>query len=112
MRLGKSNSKLILNSILHTITFEAEGFRYEFYAGSKMTDIYSISEYDNGYFVIQTNLGEEYIDLLGAMELCGYKKSEIQRSERILSKIQKSDIEIEKKQMKFVTGLKGKYFDR
>lgn len=45
------------------IAFEAEQCYMKFLVPKKLTSINEIISYDDGYLVIDTNYGEEYIDL-------------------------------------------------
>jgi len=45
------------------ITFESERFFLKFVIPKQLNYIKRIVKHDNGYFVLDTNYGEEYIDL-------------------------------------------------
>ena len=45
------------------MAFESEQTFLKFLVSKRLTAINAIKEYDNGYVVIDTNYGEDYIDL-------------------------------------------------
>ena len=45
------------------MAFESEQAFLKFLVPKKLTTVNAIKEYDNGYVVIDTNYGEDYIDL-------------------------------------------------
>ena len=57
------------------ITFACKGLNLSFSVSPNISTIYSLDEVSDGYMVIQTNIGEEYIDLLGMLELDRYSES-------------------------------------
>ena len=50
------------------MAFESEQFFFKFLVTKKLTSINKIKTYDNGYLVMDTNYGEEYVDLNAAAE--------------------------------------------
>lgn len=54
--------------------------------------ISEISDYDNGFITIQTNYGEEYIDLLELMEHSGFSNKYRAGAARLLEQISLADI--------------------
>lgn len=86
---------LKLDTINHMITFKCPNLSISFAIAPRMSTISSIDEVDNGYMVIQTNYGEEYIDLLGWLELDNYDKSFIDKAEGLLKDITLGDIVLE-----------------
>ena len=75
---------LKLDKLNNLITFNYKYLNLSFATSPNISDIYSIDEVDNGYMVIQTNQGEEYIDLLGMLALDRYDKRFVNRAEQIL----------------------------
>lgn len=55
--------------------------------------ISEISDYDNGFITIQTNCGEEYIDLLELMEHSGFSDRYRTRATHLLEQISLADIQ-------------------
>lgn len=54
--------------------------------------ISEISDYDKGFITIQTNYGEEYIDLLELMEHSGFSDKYMAGAARLLEQISLADI--------------------
>lgn len=54
--------------------------------------ISEISDYDNGFITIQTNYGEEYIDLMELMEHSGFSDKYIDRAAQLIEQISLADI--------------------
>ena len=48
----------------HFMVFETEQIFLKFCVPKKLTTIYEIQSYDSGYMVVDTNYGEEYVDLV------------------------------------------------
>lgn len=57
------------------MAIESEQAFLKFLVPKKLTAINAIKEYDNGYVVIDTNYGEDYIDLNSIVEEIGLKLS-------------------------------------
>ena len=53
------------------MAFESEQAFIKFLVSKKLTAINAIKEYDNGYVVIDTNYGEDYIDLSAIVDEIG-----------------------------------------
>ena len=53
------------------MAFESEQAFLKFLVPKKLTTINAIKEYDNGYVVIDTNYGEDYIDLNAIVDEIG-----------------------------------------
>lgn len=59
-----------------------------------LTNVLKIKDYDTGWFCLDTNYGEEYLDFLGALETDNFPKELIKKFECILRKINIKDIEL------------------
>lgn len=59
-----------------------------------LTNILRIKDYDTGWFCLDTNYGEEYLDFLGALEADNFPKELIKKFEGILCNIDIEDIEL------------------
>lgn len=76
------------------VSFRCKGLNLSFTISPMIHTIYSIDEYDLGYMVIQTNVGEEYIDLLGMLEMDNCVESFYNFASSILSNISLKDIKL------------------
>lgn len=57
-----------------------------------LTEVLEIKDYENGWFSLETNYGEDYVDFLGAMETEKYPSGIIKQFERLFGDLNKKDI--------------------
>jgi hypothetical protein len=55
------------------MVFESAQNFIKFLVPKKLTALYKIKEYDDGYLVVDTNYGEEYIDLKAIADEIGVR---------------------------------------
>lgn len=87
-------AKLVLDNLNHIITFKSKSLNISYGCSPLILNITSIDEYDCGYMVIYTNVGEEYIDLLGMLEVDRYDLGFVKEAKKILGRIKLKDIEL------------------
>lgn len=85
---------LHFESELNIISFHYDGINLSSGLPLAIKEIYSITEFLNSVITIQTNIGEEYIDFLGSMEIWGFDEKYLKELERKMSVLKASDIEL------------------
>ena len=87
-------AKLELDRENHIISFKTKFLNISYGCSPLIQSILSVDDYDCGYMVIQTNIGEEYIDLIGMLEIDGYTSSYIAYAEQLLGNVELEKIEL------------------
>lgn len=95
-RLQRSRKAVLkLDTMNNLISFQTGDINLSYSVSPNILDINGLDEVDEGYMVIQTNKGEEYIDLIGMLELEGYSEDYINKVEQKLKKIKIEDVRLE-----------------
>lgn len=85
---------LTFNNSDKIISFSTRGFNIGIATPPVLTSVLCIKDYDTGWFCLDTNYGEEYLDFLGALETDNFPAGLVSKLESVLSKIAISDIEL------------------
>ena len=86
------------DTVLNLIQFRVVGTKvsYIFGVSPKMTDIKEITDYDTEFITIQTNYGEEYMDLIEGLEQSIFPQSFCKRAIKIYESLKLEDITLRK----------------
>ncbi len=96
MKQTDTNNRLYLylDRTLNLIDIKYKKNNLSFSVPKKLDNIYKVIDYDTGYFEVETNYGEEYIDILGALENDNYDREYIKYLEKQLAGITIAEIEV------------------
>lgn len=86
--------KLTFDKAMKTISLSGKGFNIGFTVPDRLESIDCINDYENGWFSVNTNYGEEYLDFIGTLETWGHSGSYISKVERLLIGASKESIEV------------------
>lgn len=89
-----NNAILKFEKEFNMLSFKYKDLNLSFGISPVIDVISEITEVDMGYIVIQTNKGEEYIDLLGMLELDKREKCFILKVESLLKEVTLKNLEL------------------
>lgn len=85
---------LTFNNSDKSISLSCQGKTIGISTSSVLTKVLKIKDYENGWFSLETNYGEDYVDFLGAMYTEGYPANVIRKHKRVFECLCKSDIRL------------------
>ncbi len=85
---------LTFNNSDKSISLSFRGKTIGISAPQVLTEVLEIKDYENGWFSLETNYGEDYVDFLGAMHTEGYPANVIRKYKRVFECLCKSDIRL------------------
>lgn len=85
---------LTFNNSDKSISLSCQGKTVGISTPNVLTKVLEIKDYENGWFSLETNYGEDYVDFLGAMQTEGYPTVVIRKYKRVFECLRKSDIKL------------------
>ena len=64
----KAKALVVYDTAMHTVTLKYKKFVYVQLASYMIKEIYRITFFEDGYFIADTNYGEEYFDFQYSLE--------------------------------------------
>lgn len=85
---------LTFNNSDKSISLSCQGNTIGISTPNILTRVLEVKDYENGWFCLETNYGEDYVDFLGAMQTDGYPTDVISKYKQVFECFRKSDIRL------------------
>lgn len=85
---------LTFNNSDKSISLSCQGKTVGISTPNILTKVLKIKDYENGWFSLETNYGEDYVDFLGAMQTEGHPTDVIRKYKQVFECLHKSDIRL------------------
>lgn len=85
---------LTFNNSDKSISLSCQGKTVGISAPNVLTKVLEIKDYENGWFSLETNYGEDYVNFLGALQTDGYPTDVIRKHKQVFECLHKSDIKL------------------
>lgn len=85
---------LTFNNSDKSISLSCQGKTVGISAPNVLTKVLEIKDYENGWFSLETNYGEDYVDFLGAMQTEGYPNDVIRSYKQVFESLYKNNIRL------------------
>lgn len=90
-------AKIIHDTDTSTVELKVNNMRFNYGIPPAITHIHSITDYEKGYLTMETNLGEEYTDIINIIQSCCFSEKYEKKMIALLNDLKLEDITLERR---------------